>query len=1008
MQKGNEYHAKHEGSIFDEFNLYKVLNTKRGTAIIHMDGSVSTIIPFTPINSNAFSDDDFDSIFLKFQKVIDDLDSEKISGQFVMTREKAFVDLKKIEKLESFLKPRATFLNDLSSQNELFENKYYISIHCKNKIQRQEKETFSQWLTNKIKQKTNTLFAINKAMDGIDDRLRLLFDTTASFVQLIDRIESKPQILNTKQEYYRLLNKFTRPSKHKLNNIEIDRLTETMESPRQALFSGVRAKMRKSDFTLDDYFHKVYTLDRAPRTVITGRSIAALDSVNAEFLYSVTFRKMAHKESLKAFQYRLLQARMMSGSNEDAMIEDLTLVANEQRIYEHYQRFAFDGDISGIEASCNFVLRIEEETLERMMVEQKLTREEVVRRLDGKMHKDVFQGFGGSEWVSEEFTQWPVFCRLIPGMSSAYEDELKKIILVSSDIPYFFAMYDGKLKGIQHTGVNHYIDMKNNLFPFELMNPNLPAWNYNISGQTGSGKSVLMNSLLTQQLAAQSGRSRPVICILDVGGDRGSFSKFVEIMDGEEINLSGANLPKIQALELKPERSIPNIKKREELAKFFLDEIIQKYKLKYSEKEYKREYENMVTQVLGYYDSKLELGSENETERNLNDLFISYFRVENHEKIEGDDQVDFYGLEPEEKYKKELILKEGNCYPDQSKMNMILAIMEVILSSTAKDMDGFREFDEDFVSDSILTTYEYVGNNEQRYPRFTDLYELGIEGIILKNDDDSTRRFLGKIKQWTTKGKYPMFDQPTSVNLDKDVILADMKGVDSKPKLQMIYTLLLSQLFSDKMYYIKGRRKLIVRDEAWNLMRNDKARQFFVEDLRTARKNGFATVSLSQLPTDYLKPDPQAGRAIMSNMQVNIFCRFEGTKVINEIVQEFNFSEDVANELDSLGVQKVLQPDGSIVAESSKFIMKIGKEVYILKNKLHPFEYYLYSSSEEDNIIIDYYRKKLKDNLKKGEKEVSLEQIIWFISEGKHIGDPDLIKFLENTGQDNALKRVKV
>ena len=37
------------------------------------------------------------------------------------------------------------------------------------------------------------------------------------------------------------------------------------------------------------------------------------------------------------------------------------------------------------------------------------------------------------------------------------------------------------------------------LVPFDLLDERIPSWNYSISGQTGSGKSVLMNAILTIQ-----------------------------------------------------------------------------------------------------------------------------------------------------------------------------------------------------------------------------------------------------------------------------------------------------------------------------------------------------------------------------------------------------------------------------------------------------------------------------------------------------------------------------
>ena len=78
-----------------------------------------------------------------------------------------------------------------------------------------------------------------------------------------------------------------------------------------------------------------------------------------------------------------------------------------------------------------------------------------------------------------------------------------------------------------------------------------------------------------------------------------------------------------------------------------------------------------------------------------------------------------------------------------------------------------------------------------------------------------------------------------------------------------------SELFSKNVLY-KGRRKLVVRDEAWSIMQNEKARSYFIEDMRTARKSGFASISVSQFPNRFLSPSESDGRAKLGNTQAFI------------------------------------------------------------------------------------------------------------------------------------------
>jgi hypothetical protein len=661
---------------------------------------------------------------------------------------------------------------------------------------------------------------------------------------------------------------------------------------------------------------------------------------------------------------------MLSGSNEGAIVEDRSLKAEENRISDSYDMFAF-GSASGAVAACNLVMRIKEDVLSKMAKKSHLSKEELVARMDQSIIKKIFSKFGFSEWVNEENTGWAIFNKLIPGMSTLKGDELKSLFLTTENIPYFIALYENK-RQLEHNGTNHFIDSRGNVVIFDLMDPSLPAWNYSVSGQTGSGKSVLMNTLLDMQFAdmSKSGK-KPVICILDVGGDRGSYQKLMRLVNGTEINLSGVVKPSIQMLELVPERSNPTPKKIKDVAESL------------ASSENIQTSDDLETRVRAFYGELLEKGQNNLTDYEKQKLFAETF-----------------GFEEKSEYRDLFKLKPGECEPASKNFNLIMGILEVMISTNAKVIDGFKTFDYDEISAIVLETYRRTPG---RFPYIRDILRVA-EEMFDPQDSESQKlanRFRTKIMNWTREGAYPMFDKDTSIDISNDVILADLKGLESNPQLQVVYTLLISQLFNDKMYFTRDRRKLIVRDEAWSIMQNERARKYFVEDLRTARKNGFATIALSQLPTDYLNPDPADGRAIVTNMQVQIFCKFGTEKICKEVAGEFGLGQEVVEEMKTLGLQKELQPDGSYKTTYSKFMMVMGgKNIYIFYNILHPFEYILYSSSAEDNAIIDFYMR-----IKKSHS--SLEEVLWLISEGRHIGDMELAAFLEKGGYTNMARRVK-
>lgn len=972
-----------EGSIFEDMSLLKIIKTKQGRLnLLHHDGSVSVIIPFSGINNTSLTERDFEQMFEGIQLTLDQINDISLSFQFIMVRTNDVTDVNSAH-LPTYLRPRADFIKKLADNYQLFRNEFFLCIHCAN-LGEKTRKTLPDILKKGYKKFMGVVDsskeAYEKNMDSLGERIGNLSETTDLMLNVMADLGTKPKVLKTHEEIYDVIQKFTRPNKSRSQKLDID---QNKEVPRRALFSGVSAEVFRDHFVLDNFYHKMFLLDRAPKRTIYGKTIEAIESVEFELIYSITFRLMNNKEAIDTFRLRQLEEGIKLGSDKDSIAPDKTKQYEYEKIDENYNEFV-RGEGRGVSVVPVLVLRINNDFIDKMSKRMLMSREEYLKKMEQDLTKRVFNQFGASEWIAEQNTQWMLYNHIIPGMSNVHALVMRDMMLSTENIPYFLAIYDNQRNHIIHNGTNHFVDLRGNLFKFMLKDPDLAAWNYSISGQTGSGKSVLINALLTMQFSELG--NPPVICILDVGGDRGSYSKFMTLVNGAKINLSGAIKPSIQMFKVVPERSRPTPKKIKDLAKLVL---------KFSpngtdEKETE-------IKVRNYFNEFLEKGGNNLTETLRDELFLEVMDIKRDPEL-----------------KEAFTLKEGECEPDEQRMALIMSILDVILSTNKKEVDGFRNFDEDMVAGFVYETYRQIGEKEKRYPRMTDFYKIvetklhenapkdGTGHSLMSNMDT---KMLSKIYNWTENGQYTMFDRESNIDLDaSNVILADLKGLESDKQLQLIYTMLISQLFSDKMYFIKDRRKVIIRDEAWSLMTNEKARNFFESDLRTARKNGFVTISASQLPTDYNKPDPQIGKAIISNMQVQIFCKFSSRSVCEEVAREFHLPEEMIDELSSLGVQTEAMPDGSVRKTYAKFMMiaEYGgkRSIYILKNLLHPFEYNLYSSSSEDNAMIDYY-------LKQKRTFQTLEEVLWHITKGDHVGDEELYKYLIAVGETNKAQEVK-
>lgn len=945
-------------AIFEDIGLHSIKQTnKKRPVIIHQDGSVSVIFRYEGLNNTSMTENDLVKMYQRVKTTIDDLDPELVTVSHTQLREESHSAVKQ-QNLPTHLRPRNMMLDTLASDYKLFENYFYVSIHLRNDEIHSKKNMVISMYNQYILKKNDLEISKEKAMSKIDERVAKISELQDFYMDMVRDAGCRVVPLKTVKAYDDILQKFTRPRKSKTNILEIDH-NDMNFSPRQQLFADVDAKKRKKDFVLDDYFHRVYTLSRAPRQVIYGNSIELIQSFPAEFIYTVMFNALTPKETSSIMGRAEKNALANTSSNNDKEIRDRSLDVEYNRIINAANVLA-NSDSVGVLVSANFILRIKEEFIEKKKRIEAKSREEIIREYDNKLFKGVFLKFGLSEWINEENTQWPVFCQCIPGMGSNRGEVSKQIFISSANLPYMLPFFDKRRPEIIHNGTNHFIDDSGNRIDVDLFDPSLEAWNWDISGQTGAGKSVLVNTFLTFLLAqrAVDNAKSPIICILDVGGDRGSYTKYFDLEHGTVINLSRRVKPAIQMFELIPDESVPMPRKVEKISKFMFAES-RKHHCTYSESETEK-------RVYDYFNARLNVDLNKRDDPLIKkELFTEAFEFP-------------YNKD----YEDILKLKAGECLPDERTWSMIMSCMEYVLSTNMKQLDAFVMYKTQDIKELVRESYLSC---EDRFPYMTDIFHTAKE--MFDESTELSKQLLQSLKDYTREGSYPMFDRDTEIDMSKDMILADLKGLEYEPNLQGIYTILIQQVFYQKMYYIKNRRKIIIRDEAWSVMKNERARKFFVEDLRTARKNGFATMSISQLPTDYYNPSPEDGKAIVSNMQAKIFCKFNNPAICEEVGRHFGLPDEMIRAMETLGLQR----DRDGVPTHSKFLLLLGKQIYILNNILHPFEYQLYSSSADDNAVIDYY-------LKETRQFDTLEETLWFIANKGHHGDKDLVKFLREAG----------
>ena len=464
---------------------------------------------------------------------------------------------------------------------------------------------------------------------------------------------------------------------------------------------------------------------------------------------------------------------------------------------------------------------------------------------------------------------------------------------------------------------------------FDIFDHRLASWNYLVSGQTGSGKTVLVNKLIASLLKDKKEKS-PIVYVMDVGGDNGGYKTITKLFGGEIVNVA-KTLPKINVFEINTSAALPNKRKTEEIAKFFLDKNPD---LDFSAQE-------MSVLVKQYFHHAESFGIwKNSAIDAFNEIFPFSF---------------------ESSYKEVLTLSPGNCVPNQKQLSFIVDVLDVMRGQPYLRSD---------LEDSVLDLYE---STENIFPTLSDLVAPGSR---------AAGSWKSKLKRWTKSGEFPMFDKESNFSIKNSFTVFDLKGLNWSKELSSVYTMLIMNKM-DNLLTNNNSLKLMVFDEMYQNLSDDNFMKQYIKTLREARIKGFATISINQLPTDLLV-NKEHGQAALALINCHIMGKMDPTNAQKAAIN-IGLNEDASYSLSKAGPVKTVNDSGLMSISETKFLLHSHSFSELIGVKLSAFESILYSANSRERVVIDYYL-----NLGK-----SMGDIIDMMSKDKHKEDAGLITFLK-------------
>lgn len=180
-------------------------------------------------------------------------------------------------------------------------------------------------------------------------------------------------------------------------------------------------------------------------------------------------------------------------------------------------------------------------------------------------------------------------------------------------------------------------------------------------------------------------------------------------------------------------------------------------------------------------------------------------------------------------------LLPGESLPSPQKIKFLLGLVELMTREDGSER--IPKLARSEIESAIQKVYD-----TQNSPTLSHLRTL-----LLEHPEKEIKNYGRILSTWCGDTPYGRFiDKPTNVEFQKDIVAFDLKGLENYPDLQGVCLYIITDLVWREVQKDRSRKKFIVFDECWRLLRDDAAILFIEEVFRTVRKYYCSAIAISQ------------------------------------------------------------------------------------------------------------------------------------------------------------------
>lgn len=305
------------------------------------------------------------------------------------------------------------------------------------------------------------------------------------------------------------------------------------------------------------------------------------------------------------------------------------------------------------------------------------------------------------------------------------------------------------------------------------------------------------------------------------------------------------------------------------------------------------------------------------------------------------------------------------------------SIKTLLLALWKKDDEEFKRSEYVALSNAIGSYYLKLDKEKELFPCFNSFYEFlkdeyreVLSGDKVKEKDFDIDNFLYVLRPYYRGGEFDyLLNATENLNLLQErFIVFELDNIKDHPILFPVVTIIIMEVFINKMRKMKGIRKMILIEEAWKALMKEGFAEYIKYLFKTVRKFFGEAIVVTQEVEDIIS-SPVVKQAIINNSDCKILL--DQSKYQNKFdqIQELLGLTEKEKAL-VLSVNKANDPTKKY---KEVFISLGGVLSKVYRTEVSLEEYLAYTTEQTEKVKLFQYAEKFGGDLSKGIRAMAEE-----------------------------------